>query len=363
MKAINYALVLAVLPKYRAECIGLLKNEFADDLSIYISDAHLDPSVKSGIPTNYYNRMTMHRAFTGKLFLQIASDFTPLRARNIVVDLNPRSVTAWLLLISRYIIRRRTLVWGHVHPQKGASSRTKYLRLAMRRLSAGTILYTYKDMLKARADLPNARVWVAPNSLYKAEMIRAGSGDSVRDNVLYVGRFEPAKKVGLLLKSFAQIEKILPDVGLVLVGGGTEEGMLRNMAEELGILDKVTFAGWIDDASDLEPIYDNAFCTVSPGFAGLGLTQSLGFGVPMIVADDEPHSPEIELAASGGIRWFASNSIDGLRSAIIDSAGERSSVPDKLLSIYVRERYSAERMAAGLSDALRNVASVDEEKL
>ena len=74
------------------------------------------------------------------------------------------------------------------------------------------------------------------------------------------------------------------------------------LVEELGIGDKVNFAGWIDNPDSLRQFYSKAFCSASPAFAGLGLTQSLGFGVPMVVADDEPHSPEIELESTGAGR-------------------------------------------------------------
>lgn len=139
---------------------------------------------------------------------------------------------------------------------------------------------------------------------------------------------------------------------LVLVGGGTEEVKLKQLVKDLGIENQVIFPGWIDDVASLRTYYERAFCTASPGFAGLGLTQSLGFGVPMIIADKEPHSPEIELDESGGVAYFESDSDVSLSRELLRNWEKRESLPDTHLSDYTRARYSAEAMASGLLSAL-----------
>ncbi|MFJ6284408.1 glycosyltransferase [Pseudarthrobacter oxydans] len=178
--------------------------------------------------------------------------------------------------------------------------------------------------------------------------------DTPRTSVLYVGRFAPAKKVSLLIEGFAKAAERMPEMRLILVGGGEEESRLRELASHLGVASKVEFPGWIDDLDQLLPFYRRSFCSASPGFAGLGLTQSLGFGIPMLVADNEPHSPEIELDISGGVEYFASDSPDGLRDALLHKWDSRDILPDHDLSEYTRVRYSAEAMAAGLRDAFEN---------
>ena len=143
------------------------------------------------------------------------------------------------------------------------------------------------------ADLPTGAVWVAPNSLYPLElMVPPDDARSwQRNSVLYVGRFEPAKKVDLLVRGFALAAASIPELRLTLVGGGSERSKLEDLVNQLGIEEKVNFAGWIDEPEVLKTHYGSAIATTSTGFAGLGLTQSLGFGVPMIVAKDEQPFP------------------------------------------------------------------------
>ncbi|MGR0159132.1 glycosyltransferase [Paenarthrobacter nitroguajacolicus] len=350
----KFVLYLAVLPKYRTECIEILHQDLGNDLRIYISEAHLDESVRSGIPEGLYSQVSMRRILKGRAFVQTGHFAEAVRADTSVVDLNPRSVTAWAILAIRFILRKRTLVWGHIHPQAGPKSKTAFLRLLMRRLASGTISYTYKDAEKARADLPGKLVWVAPNSLYKAEAIGPASSPEALDrtDLTYVGRFAPAKKVDLLVRAFAQVAASAPEMRLRLIGGGLTEPNLRQLIQDLGVSDKVDFPGWIDDLETLRPFYARSFCTASPGFAGLGLTQSLGFGIPMIVADDEPHSPEIELASVGGVDYFASDSVTDMALCISRQWDRRKALPLLDISSHVKTKYSAEAMANGLKSAL-----------
>ena len=360
----RFVLFLAVLPSYRLECIRLLREILGDDLQLFVSDSHLDSSVKTGIPRHYYRRLVIIRLFGRRVFLQLIPALAPLTADSTIVDLNPRSVSAWFLLIVRRIMRRRSLVWGHISPQAGPNSKTAMLRLIMRRLANGTVCYTYTDQLAAAVDLPSSEAFVAPNSLYKLCDITAPTEAlGSKNEVIYVGRFAPAKKLKLLIQGFALASQKNCDIHLRLVGGGEDEPMLRDLVASLGIIDRVTFSGWIEGAPLLREAYSTSFCSVSPGFAGLGLTQSLGFGVPMLVADDEPHSPEIELADSGGVRWFTSDCPNSLADAIEKAWSCRFLVPDELLAKYVRSRYSAESMAIGLAKALKLDCSPDIPKL
>lgn len=350
------ALYLAVLPGYRRECFEILSVELPE-LRIYVSPAHLDPTVRTGIPASQYSPVKMRR-FLGKVFLQTGRWRSALNARTLVVDMNPRSLTAWVFLLARKTGKRRTLVWGHLHPQAGRGSRTRFLRSAMRRLADGTITYTYENAEAAKRELPGQPVWVAPNSIYRRESIRySETHRSERRDIAYVGRFEPAKKVGLLVEGFSRSGLAAEGARLVLVGGGSESVKLTEQVRDLDLTDSVVFAGWISDVNALREIYDGCFVSASPGFIGLGLTQSLGFGVPMVAARNEPHSPEVELAATGGVTWFESDSADALAQALRTAWKSKSSVPSAKLQRIVATRYAAEEMASGLANAIRDIES------
>jgi glycosyltransferase involved in cell wall biosynthesis len=348
---------LAVLPSYRQNCMEILLDEFPGRLELYVSESHLDSSVKSGVQLPNIHYVTMRRLMGNKVFLQTGYLFQALRTDDLVVDLNPRSLSAWMLLVARRILHKRTLVWGHLYPRAGSGSKTVSARRTMRRLASGTITYTYSDQVAAEQELPGQPVWAATNALYRTNDIRpvGTSNGEIRTEVLYVGRFEFAKKVPLLLEGFAQAVRRQPELQLRLVGGGSQEVQIRHKAHELGIADKVMFEGWVDDVDQLKPIYERAICAVSPGFAGLGLTQCLGFGVPMVVSKNEPHAPEIELADTGGVIWFETDSTTSMADGMLAAWRRRGELPLSQVSEYVRDHYSAESMARGLHHALEDV--------
>jgi len=349
-KGPRYGMYLAVLPAYRRSCIEILRAEIGTDLQIWASPAHLDPSVTTGIPKAWYSPTRMIR-IAGRAFIQVGSFLTALRTRSLVVDLNPRSITAWALLVSRRVLGRQTSAWGHLHSQNGTEAPTAALRRMMRRLATNTVVYTYSSRDLALKEMVGRKVFVAANALYRREDIHPDS-NIARLTILYVGRFVKAKKVRVLIEAFGLLADTIPSIKLVLVGGGEEEPILRALVHELGLTDNVEFRGWIEDLEELRTIYSRAFISVSPGFAGLQITQSMGFGVPILISKDEPHSPEVELAAADADPWFVSNSPEALADKLRQRFASRADVPLEHLSRKVRTEYSAETMAAGLRDAL-----------
>jgi glycosyltransferase involved in cell wall biosynthesis len=188
-------------------------------------------------------------------------------------------------------------------------------------------------------------------------VIRPAEGDGERDLVLYVGRFVPEKKVDVLLRGFEEAYAKNSSIRLALVGDGPGRKSMESLARRLGIREVVEFSGWVADAEELFKLYSRSYCSVSPGFVGLSLTQSAGFGVPMIVSRDEPHSPEIELASEGAVRWFETDVPSSLAQALLDAWQARDALPLRGLSTWVQRHYSAEAMADGLFRALLAVGS------
>jgi glycosyltransferase involved in cell wall biosynthesis len=67
-----------------------------------------------------------------------------------------------------------------------------------------------------------------------------------------IGRLDPQKGFDVLLRSLVD----LPDAGAVIVGDGPAAGELKEVAEGLGIADRVVFTGRREDARDLLTAFD-----------------------------------------------------------------------------------------------------------
>lgn len=225
----------------------------------------------------------------------------------------------------------------------------------MRRAADGFVAYTYSSETQARVEGAQP-VWVAPNSLYSIAQLNAGISEvTPRTDAVYVGRFESEKKVAVAIKAFARLAQDEPEPRLILVGGGSQEPELRALVSVLNLGERVVFRGWINSFTDLKDVYASAFSALSPGFIGLGLTQSLGFGVPLIASQHEQHSPEVELAETGGVTWFKTDDSDSMADAMRAMYARRNEVPNHHLWEHIVRHYSADVMAQGIADALDNV--------
>ena len=59
----------------------------------------------------------------------------------------------------------------------------------------------------------------------------------------FIGSFYEHEGLDLLLRAVPRILQVFPDLGVLLVGGGRQEENLRHLAVNLGINDRVIFAG------------------------------------------------------------------------------------------------------------------------
>lgn len=66
-----------------------------------------------------------------------------------------------------------------------------------------------------------------------------------------VGRLAMQKNHPYLLKIMFELNKISDDFRLLLVGGGEEEGVLKNLVKEMNIQEKVIFTGFRKDINDM----------------------------------------------------------------------------------------------------------------
>jgi len=222
-------------------------------------------------------------------------------------------------------------------------------------LAGRVVAYTETEAERFRGRMPEIDVIVAPNALYPRSLI--GSSRTLHEptNIIFVGRLVQEKKPALLLEAFALAAADLPsDVRLVFVGSGPESTNLAARATSLGVADRVDFTGHLGGYDALRALYGNAIVAVSPGYVGLSLIQSLSFGVPMLIARDEPHSPEIEAAqADINSLFFRENDALDLGEGLRVVCRDRQLWLQRrnLISEDCAQRYCVELMANGLLQA------------
>ena len=104
--------------------------------------------------------------------------------------------------------------------------------------------------------------------------------------LLAVGQLMPRKDFHTLLRAFARAR--VGDARLVLAGPpGIDEASLRAAAQQLGIGERVVFAGPVSDAL-LAGLYAGAIALCFPSIAegfGLPLLEAMAAGLPVVASD------------------------------------------------------------------------------
>ncbi len=105
--------------------------------------------------------------------------------------------------------------------------------------------------------------------------------------ILCTRNWEPRYGVELVVRAFCENAGRMKDAILVMVGGGSQEGLLRKMVVDSGLSDRVFFAGRVEYAN-LPAYYQAADLYISASHSdgsSVSLMEALGCGCPVLVSD------------------------------------------------------------------------------
>jgi glycosyltransferase involved in cell wall biosynthesis len=352
----EYLLVQTAIADYRQSVMDILVDRLNEKFVALAGRDYFYQSTKTNVSLGR-NLILVNNFFFFKrrILFQFGAFVRAILAKSVILEFNPRIITNWLIVVVRKIFGKKTVFWGHAWGRLGKDSSTATLRRLFRSLSDVLVVYTEKQKNELVAEgLYKGEIVVAPNSLYRSDtMVSVGRGQE-RVCFLYVGRLVADKYPDRLIKAFHYFSSINLDAKLIIVGSGPLENELRSLASNGVGRDRIEFTGHISDPIQLKKIYSKSFFSVSPGYVGLSITQSFGFGVPMIISSDEPHAPEIEAARINfNCIFFESGSPEDLSRKMLNVWMDRDLWLNRHQDISdgCRNEYSAELMAERLVDA------------
>ena len=201
---------------------------------------------------------------------------------------------AWINnIVALYARDKKTkfIWWGHRYSKKYI---VNIIRNYLMKNADAHLLYSDKeinDMVKS--GIRRESIFVANNTI---EVKNHGfCKECKKKSFLFVGRAQKRKRVDLLLKAFATIKDELSNyITIDIVGEGAENKILKQLARELNIEERVCFHGAITEEEELKPLFEKAFAYISPGPVGLGVLHSLAYGVPVVTHKYEYHGPEFD---------------------------------------------------------------------
>jgi glycosyltransferase involved in cell wall biosynthesis len=291
-----------------------------------------------------------------KFLFQFTSFFEILNCDALICELNPRIINTWFFVIIRRLLKKKTVCWGHAWPRGGKESKTELVRSILKHLSTALLLYTHTQKSETIEKYINFRdkIYVAPNSLYFKKQMKNVFNNESKD-IIYVGRLVSQKNIKFLILACQDFLSHNNQSKLHIVGTGELLEELKNLSTSLNIEKQVIFHGHIHEREKLEKIYSLSFISISPGYVGLSITQSFSFGIPMLISDNENHSPEIEafLPCING-SFFEKNNVMDFNIKLMAFYKNRKNFDSNAEETVktCRENYSIEKMVQGFYDSI-----------
>lgn len=231
----------------------------------------------------------------------------------------------------------------------GTASRDELMRLGMKPEQMVFSPYVIDtDLLGARlAEVRGRR-----------EAIRSRLGLAAHDCAyLFVGKLAGYKRPRQLLEAFVQLSRRVDHARLILVGDGELRSELVARAEEAGVSQQVTFAGFVNQA-ELPEYYAAADVFVLPSIETWGLVanEALLAGLPLAISVD-----------AGCARDLVADGVTGRR-LYVERPGQVVEALEQLADPAVREvirpaverlaqRYTVEAAADGIVEAAQLAAT------
>ncbi|UCE73419.1 MAG: glycosyltransferase family 4 protein [Methanomassiliicoccales archaeon] len=174
-----------------------------------------------------------------------------------------------------------------------------------------TVTRNIGNEIQRTYNLPDEKIGVIPNGA-NTDLFKPIDLDTCKKRldldkdsryICFTGNLAPWQGVKYMIDAMPLILAEIPDVTLVIVGGGTQKEALEDRSRKLGVDKHVIFAGWVD--YEKVPIYINAsdIC-VAPlstgreksGSSAIKIYEYLACGKPVIASD----VPSLEFLKKSG---------------------------------------------------------------
>ena len=159
--------------------------------------------------------------------------------------------------------------------------------------------------------------------------------------LLSLRSWEPVYGVDLLVRAFIRAARQIPDLRLLLLGGGSQAGMLRQLLLQNDLNDRVYFGGQTSQ-NELPRFYKAADVYLSASHSdgsSVSLMEALACGLPVLISDIPGNREWITPEAQGWL--FPDGNEDALVEGILRAFQQRS----RLGEIGKAARHLAEQRA------------------
>jgi 1,2-diacylglycerol 3-alpha-glucosyltransferase len=137
--------------------------------------------------------------------------------------------------------------------------------------------------------------------------------------LLHVGRLSMEKRLDIVLRAIRELAASEPDIRLLVMGSGPAEGRYKALTRELGIEDRVVFAGFVSDGLLRKAYATCDMLVLASTFEtqGLVLLEAMASGTP-VAGMRRRAIPEFVHDGHNGTLFEESSCADGIRRCLGD---------------------------------------------
>lgn len=278
--------------------------------------------------------------------------------RDIVNNLRPDCVVSFMwdinvmTLASTLGMDVRKVVSERAFPKSGERSRFGTLLAHLFYHSADAIVFQTSGAMDCFPASLKDKGYVIPNIVHKSAVEHFEGVRTKR--VVSVGRLASQKNFAMLISAFAQFRQWHPEYVLEIFGDGSQRVALERLALDLGIADKVHFAGYVPNVA--ARINDAAIFAMASNYEGISnaMAEAMALGLPTICTD----------CPVGGAALMIEDGVNGMlvpvgdvealtvaMSKIADDEFFAKSISDKAKEVV--SRFSAEKIGAMWEEVVR----------
>lgn len=244
----------------------------------------IQPRVETAVcadPLTALSALFLRRFNLVKHVVLYTMDFTPVRFDNAFLNYVFHKV-------ERYCVTRADHVWN-VSPRM-AKGREEFLGISSKKY-------------------PQVHV---PVGIWNDKIKKVPYGKIKRHTILFIGHLIEKQGLQLIINAIPKILENIPDVKLVVIGGGEYGKTLKKLAKEKEVSSRVTFFGWVADRDEVYRLMSScavAVATYKPEqkklrnfsyYADPGKIKNyLGAGIPVVLTDISYNAREIDKRKCG----------------------------------------------------------------
>ncbi len=236
-------------------------------------------------------------------FIAVLSGFCPILTMSWGFDLmDDVHQNKWWEWVTRYTLKRSTFFTSDANV-------TKDKAVAYGMNSEKTVVFPWG------VDLEHFRM-------------RNAEGRSKSGFMLFCNRsWETRYGVDVLARAFVKVAQQNENVGLILLNGGSQGALIRQILQSGGVLDRVTFGGQVSQ-TDLPNWYHMADIYISPSHvdgSSVSLMEALACGLPCLVSDIPANKEWVVENENGWL--FRDGDVNHLEEKILSAISQREKLP------------------------------------